>query len=298
MLLPAFLGCRSSATGTKTDGGADANSDFPFPRPRTDLVPSVGTDATLEFATWNIENYPRNAATPGLAADLIASMDLDLVAFQEITDIDAFNELVSRLRGYESILSSHSYGDGSYQKVGFVYRSELLTLRNPFLLFAQQGYEFPRPVLKVDIEVASESGDYNFTALALHLKAGGGFENSKRREDAMVVLADYLKTAAQDNSSGILVLGDFNTTMEDGVEAFAPLTDFPELYTVRSATNEANGEFSFVPFESLIDHVVTTADFDAELPGNSAIIPRLDTQMSTYLDMVSDHLPVIIRVDL
>ena len=63
----------------------------------------------------------------------------------EIEDETAFEELVTRLPHHEGLLSSHTYGDGTYQKVGYIYRSDLLSLTGGALLFQNQGFDFPRP---------------------------------------------------------------------------------------------------------------------------------------------------------
>jgi endonuclease/exonuclease/phosphatase family metal-dependent hydrolase len=293
--------CRTSDDSLIDGGGsADGDQGFPYPAPRTDVVPSVGTDETLELATWNIENYPKNESTPSTLANLIASLDLDMVALQEVQDIDAFNELVDRLRGYEGMLSSHTYGDGTYQKVGFVYRSDLISLSGAFLLFSQQGYEFPRPAFKVDVTVDKGGSTLNFTAIALHLKAGGGFSDRQRREEAVVLLENHLSTTVGGAGNGsLVVLGDFNDTLTGaGATVFSPLSTAEQLYTIRTQSNDTSGDISFVPSSVLLDHIVTTAAFDAEFAGSSAIIPRLDMQMTGYVGQVSDHLPVIVRAPL
>src|SRR5690606_42157527 len=98
--------------------GGDAASDAAwYEPPRTDLVAPVGSGATVDIATWNIENFPADESTPSLVADLVASLDLDLIAVQEITSVVAFNELVARLPDHGGLLSSHTYGDDTYQKV-------------------------------------------------------------------------------------------------------------------------------------------------------------------------------------
>lgn len=297
------VGCRTSSSDAKDGGGsgADASEGFPFPEPRTDLVPGVGSPETLEIATWNIENFPKNESTPAVLADLISSLDLDMVAMQEVENMDAFNELVARLRGYEGLLSSHTYGDGTYQKVGYVYRADLISLSGAFLLFAQQGFEFPRPAMKVDVSVDNGSRAFSFTSIALHLKAGGTFSDRQRREEAVVILENHLRTTV-DGAAGnasLMVLGDFNDTLTGaGANVFGPLSADQSRYTIRTQPNSNSGDISFVPSSVLLDHIVTTSALDAELGEGAGIIPRLDMQMTGYVGQVSDHLPVIMRAPL
>ncbi|MCP4448790.1 MAG: hypothetical protein GY811_26170 [Myxococcales bacterium] len=292
--------CRGGGTRTSADaasGGAD-DADSTYPAPRTDLVPAAGADSTFELATWNIENFPKEATTPKVVADLIASLDIDMVAVQEIQDQAAFEEVVARLRGYDGLVSSHTYGDGSYQKVGYIYRSSLVSVSGAFLLFGDSGYEFPRPALKLDVVVHGDEA-ISFTALALHLKAGGGFSDRERREEAIVILENFLRTTVDGaGNDRIAVIGDFNDTLGTGSAVFSPFTGASDRYTMRTASNEAAGDVSFVPSSVLLDHIVTTSEFDDAFASGNTIIPRLDMQMSGYEGQVSDHLPVIMRLPL
>ncbi len=298
LLLLSIAACREP-TGSNADARPTSiDGHSAYPAPRTDLVPSAGSESTFELATWNVRNFPKSESTARILADLIVSLDLDMVVLQEVEDTNAFDELVERLRGYEGLVSSHTYSSGTYQKIGYVYRSSLVSVSGAFLLFGQDGYEFPRPPLKLDVVVGGESA-LAFTSIGLHLKAGGGFEDRARRQEAVVILEDYLRTTV--NGSGndkIAVVGDFNDTLGQGSEVFAPITGSSDRYTMRTTGNEQAGDVSFVPSSVILDHVVTTTAFDDAFGVGTTVIPRLDMQMSGYGSNVSDHLPVIMRVSL
>lgn len=298
LLLSLGTGCRTTdPVDTPVDAGILPDGNFQYPEPRTDLVPKAGSDESLDIATWNIENFPKQASTPERVADIIRSLDIDMVALQEVENIAAFDEVVERLRGYEGVLSGHTYGDGSFQKVGYIFRSSLISMSGTFLLFDQDWYEFPRPGLKVDVHVENGADSFDFTAIALHLKAGGGVENRSRREAAIAILEDHLRASVDGSSnSSIVVLGDYNDTLDQS-NVWSPLSD-NSRYTIRTQGNDNSNQFSYVPFESLIDHQVTTSAFDQAHPGGDTIIPRLDTQLSGYESQVSDHIPVIMRIPL
>ncbi len=299
LVLASLPACREpvEASADAGLGGDDAGGDYP--EPRHDLVPSVGSDSTFELATWNIENFPKTGSTPAVVADLITSLDIDMLAMEEVQDIDAFNELVARLRGYTGVLSSHTYGDGTYQKVGYIYRTSLVSTSGTFLLFTANGFEFPRPVLKVDVTVGSGASAFSYTSLALHLKAGSGGQDAQRREEAVVILEDYLRTAVDGNGlDTVVALGDFNATLDNGASVFAPLTAASDRYDIHTSGNFSAGDISFVPSSVLLDHIVTTTAFDDAHPGSTTVIPRLDMQMTGYVSQVSDHLPVIMRMPL
>lgn len=275
---------------------ADAGTGYP--EPRDDLVPAVGTAGAVDLATWNIENFPKGVSTIAFTADLVHSMQLDLVAVQEIADVAAFDELVARLPDHDGILSSHTYGDGSYQKVGYLYRSSILRLEAPTLLFENMGYAFPRPPLQVVVHI--DDGLHppvRFVAITVHLKAGFDGDDRDRRVEAMAALADHVAGVVAGGEDEVVVLGDYNEVLTSGGgrQAMAPWLD-DAGYVVHTDRLAQAGEFSFLPFENVLDHVVTTTGLSDELAGAGAEIPRIDQQTFNYETAVSDHLPVIIAM--
>lgn len=260
----------------------------------------MGTATTLDVATWNIENFPDLPSTPEIVADLITSMRLDLIAVEEVADVTAFNELVDRLRGYDGVLSSHTYGDGTYQKTGYIYRTDLIELSAASLLYSSEWYPFPRPPLRATFTI--DDGVHpvvDFIAIVVHLKAGGTTEDQDRRTQAMVTLESYVsQLVTEGDEQEVLVLGDCNEVLTDsaGRAVFAPWLDSPDDYTVQTMDLAESGGESFLPSGVILDHQITTAGFADELSGGSVVIPPLDEQYSSYTYAVSDHLPVVLRM--
>lgn len=300
-LLALFAACREPRErgDEGDDDDDDGQVDGGFTRtdagdlPDDDLVDAIGGPDTIDIATWNIENFPATTATPKLVADLITSLDLDLIAVEEIADLDAWEELLGRLPDHAGLISSHTYGNGEYQKVGFIYREDTITLGTPALIFTSQGYDFPRPPLQVPIT----AGGTTFTAIVLHLKAGVEDEDVARRTDAIVTMADHLETIRGGGGDAI-ALGDWNqgrtTALDDTV--WAPIVGDADFEIVTQAAADG-GEISYLGFGGrLIDHVVTTAGFAMAI--DDVVIPRLDLiDELAYRDTVSDHLPVVVRFD-
>jgi endonuclease/exonuclease/phosphatase family metal-dependent hydrolase len=295
LLLLAMGGCKAGGGANDPDAAADDPSldARAYEPPRDDLVSPAGSDATIDIATWNIENFPATEATPRLVADLIASLDLDLVAVEEIADTAAFAELVARLPEHEGVLSSHTYGNGTYQKVGFIYRADLFELGEPTLLFTDQGFDFPRPPLAVEVAL----GDRRFTAVVVHLKAGVEAEDRERRAAALTAIEAYLRTIEDGaGDPDVVVLGDFNQPIVSEVDdaVWAPIVGAPERYAVLTEALADDGEASYLPFGGkLIDHLVVTAGF--ELGAADVVVPHLQDYPLDYTDTVSDHLPVVAR---
>jgi endonuclease/exonuclease/phosphatase family metal-dependent hydrolase len=274
---------------------ADAAGTDASRGPDGDLVPPVGTDATLDIACWNLEWFPKDERSALLVVDLITSLELDIVVVEEVASVNAWNQVLERLPLHDGVLSSHRYSETEYQKIGVIYRSDLVTAGEPELLFTGQTYAFPRPPLKLHVT----AGALGIDLIGVHLKAGVAPEDGERRAAAMSSLDAYLR--AQISGGGedeVIVLGDFNETVDTswGMEVMAPMLAAPELYRFRSQEAALAGEASYIPSGRVIDHVVTTAGLADEVGGARAVIPRLDQQMTRYESYVSDHLPVVLSI--
>lgn len=291
--LLAAAGCDLGSDAIPVDA-APTEVDAPA-APNGDLVPPVGTDATLDIACWNIENFPKDPRAPGLLVDLITSLELDIVVVEEIASQADWDAVLARLPLHDGVLSTHRYSPTEYQKIGVIYRSDLITAGEPELLFTGQTYAFPRPPFKVHLT----AGALGIDVIGVHLKAGTAPDDSDRRAAAMRSLDQYVR--AQVDGGGedeVIIAGDFNETIDTswGMPVMAPMLASPDRYSFRSQAAALAGEASFIPSGRVIDHIVTTAGLEAEVGATRAIIPRLDTQMSRYEDTVSDHLPVVLSI--
>ena len=294
LIIAALAGCELGREPSFPDAVPDADDEFPYPPPRTDLVPPLGAANTIEIATWNLENFPDQETTPSVVADLIASLDLDVVVVEEIASNAAWDELVARLRDHEGILSTHQYSPTSYQKIGVIYRSALVTASPPQLLFVEDGWAFPRPPLSVTVTIDSAS----IELVGLHLKAGVGFEDADRRRLAIAALEARVR--AQVDTGGeaeVIVLGDYNEIVTDteGRDVMAPLLVAPDRYTVRTEPLATAGQISYLGFGGkFIDHITTTAALDVRWPTVRTEVPRLQDMIGSYTSLVSDHIPAIL----
>ncbi len=292
----ALAACREVAPAV--DAGVPDGDGFPYPPPRTDVVPAIGSPDTLEIATWNIENFPANETTPRHVADLIASLDLDVLVVEEIADEDAWRELIDRLREHDGVLSTHRYSSTEYQKVGVIYRAAMVAPGEPTLLFPTDGYAFPRPPLSLPIAIDDRVHPaLQLELIGVHLKAGIAPEDGARRRAAVEALDAHLR--AQVDGGGedeVILAGDYNeiVTSTAGQANLAAILGAPERYTLRTQPNATAGEISFVPSSRLLDHITTTAGLAGELAGARVVIPRLHLIYGGYLAAISDHLPVIL----
>lgn len=276
------------------DAAIDAIASDAYRPPRTDAVPAVGSATTLDLACWNIENFPATATTPTYVADLITSLDLDVVVVEEIASITAWRELLDRLPAYAGVLSTHAYTPTSYQKIGLIYRAGLVTVGAPELLFVTDTYAFPRPPFRVPVTVGALTVD----VIGVHLKAGVEAADADRRAAAARTLDAYLRShLAGAGDPEFVVLGDYNEaiTTPDGAMVLGPLLA-TDAYRLRTAAAAAAGAASFIPSGRVIDHILTSVALDPLAGDRAAVIPPLDAQFPGYLTSVSDHLPVVLSI--
>lgn len=280
------------------DGGdRPADGDAP-PADQGPLAWRVGSEDTFEIATWNIRNFPADADAPWRVARLIAEMDLDLVAVQEISDVDAFDFVVDQLPRHAAVLSDDQYQPGEYQKTGFIYRSDLIQPREVVSIFQADNYAFPRPPLQAEFYLHKPDGSVmTFTAITVHLKASLGEDNEARRRDACVKLKAHVDNlVAAGGESEVVILGDFNDSLDDPVydNVFTAFTDAPADY--RFATQPLVGQtHSYVPARVLIDHLLISAGLFDDFAAGTVDVVRLDDLVSEYdfVSYVSDHRPVV-----
>lgn len=293
-LLLALAACRGDPAA-----GPDATLDAPgtYPPPRTDAFARLGGADTLEIAAWNIENYPARGTTAARVADLITSLDLDIVVVEEIASETAFAELLARLPEHDGLLSEHRYTPTDYQKIGVIYRTPMVAPGAVELLFTADTYAFPRPPLAVTLAI--DDGVHRALALrviGVHLKAGVGQEDGDRRRLALETIDAHVRAQlAGGGEDEIVIAGDYNEVLDTtvGQMNFAPLLAAPDVYTVHTQAASDRGEISFVPASVLLDHITTTAALADDITGAQLVIPRLHT-LPMYVSEVSDHLPVVL----
>jgi hypothetical protein len=72
---------------------------------------SFGTEETFDVATWNLESFPKDGETTiNYVSDIITELESEVIGFQEINDMTAFENMLANIEGYSGYVSDANYG--------------------------------------------------------------------------------------------------------------------------------------------------------------------------------------------
>ena len=124
------------ACGTSETTYPDPNNTNPYSEAQ------VGTDTTLDIATWNLENYAKNGSTTvELVRQAMLGMDVDIIALQEIEYSAGFRDLYRGIEGWDGYRAE----DASYDiNLAFLYKTGgSLDVTSIHEILVEYGREFP-----------------------------------------------------------------------------------------------------------------------------------------------------------
>ncbi|MFZ9982594.1 MAG: endonuclease/exonuclease/phosphatase family protein [Cyclobacteriaceae bacterium] len=254
---------------------------------------SVLSNSTFDIATWNIENFPKTSTTLNKVKEIISTMDPDVIAVQEITSLSLFNNLISELPGWQGTLMS----SGS-QRLGYLFKSsEIQSVEGTEELFTNDNCPFPRPVLKT--KVRHVSGKEIFL-MNVHLKccsdatASCGSASDRRRQ-----ASEKMKSYIDQNlsTSMVIVLGDWNDGISDPNNPFSNFIADQAGYKfsdLEIAKGPQSG-WSYPGWPSHLDHILVSNELFSLVKETRTL--KLNICESSYFDTVSDHYPVMLRLN-
>ncbi len=259
----------------------------------------TGSNTTLDIVTWNIENFPKHESTVNYVKECIDSLDVDIIALQEIENTTAFHQLVHDLSefcvaggscwdGFRSGSTNSQYGELSY----LINTNHISSYQNPYTILYQDSYYFASRepyVLKFNY-----NGE-EITLINTHYKCCDGSEN--RREQASESLHNYIAMNLQNDK--VIILGDLNDELIDTYNVFDIfINDDNFLFTDMSIAIGESTFWSFPSWPSHIDHILITNElFDNHILTSTVLIDNsMYEYFSTYEEYISDHRPVGIRL--
>jgi endonuclease/exonuclease/phosphatase family metal-dependent hydrolase len=301
---PQTSGGEGEGDGPPGFDRCEADINTGYPEPQNDVLDAVGSASSLDVATWNIKFFPATSQTPEDVADIITSLDLDLIAVQEVADVAAWEQLLRRLPEHNGVLSTQRYGGGgSEQIIGVIYRCTELVVKSSTLRFTGDGYNFPRSPLFVEFHYGSDQDGFDFTTVVLHLKAEEpntpNDDSSERRGRSLANLENFIRDEVDDagdtDAANFLILGDFNQTLDQAdADNMAPFQD-DSRYTIHTEPLTGQRPGSYITnFVAVIDHIVTTRRLSERVGDGVAVVTEPDDVYDDYRNDISDHRPVVL----
>jgi hypothetical protein len=115
---------------------------------------SFGTETTLEIMSWNIERFPKNGLTTvNYVKEIIEALDVDILALQEVADVNYFEQLIDSLGAYDGYLESTWFAGLAY-----IYKPEIIQINSIYEIFTTSEYwnYFPRSPMVMDLNYMNE----------------------------------------------------------------------------------------------------------------------------------------------
>ena len=267
---------------------------------------SFGTDDTFEVMTWNIEWFPKNGQTTvDSVSAIIQSLDIDLYAFQEITDTTLFKQMIYDIDDYEYYFQSSWFGG-----LAFVYKTSVIEIDSMYEIYTEEPYwrPFPRSPMVMDMNYQ----DQKYYIINNHFKCCGNgtmdlsdsWDEETRRFDASNLLKDYIDVNLPDEN--VIVLGDLNDILTDASaqNVFQTILDDDGNYLFADIdiANGPSSGWSYPSWPSHIDHIFITNELFDSFGNNNSIIQTIeidnymDGGFNAYNEIISDHLPVALML--
>lgn len=300
---------------------------------------TVERSNSLDVVTWNIEWFGSTLPNQGPTnVDLqlqnvkkvIEDLDADIYAFQEITNLDKFYELVAALPDYRGFHSPAVSGGGTFeeaQKLTFLYKTATIdSVSTRVLLQGVQpnqlvGYPSTpdrfwasgRLPFLFEAKATINGAEKKINLINVHTRSNGGGESAGNPRYAMRrydvnVLKDSLDLYY--SNVPFVILGDFNDDLDETVaDQSAPTVNTSETSFINFINDRENyipvtlnlslaGLRTFPTFENVIDHMMISNELEENWIVNSERIVAPFDLISNYSGTTSDHLPVKMRFNL
>lgn len=268
---------------------------------------SFGTDSTLDIATWNIEQFPKQGQTTvDSAGAIIKALNIDLWGLQEIDDITELNKLASALPNYKV-----ATGTGTQRGLAYLYDERTIIRPKIYRIYESSTYSSPFPRRPLVLEFQYNSQIYY--VINNHFKCCGdgtlNQANSGDEEMRRLLASQLLKQWVDSlhSNDNVIILGDLNDILTD-----APTNNVFENYlndTVNYWVSDLSIElgtsknWSYPSWPSHLDHIIVTNEVEDKMVtlGSEVACIRPDDYLfrgwSDYDYKITDHRPVAIKID-
>ena len=249
-------------------------------------IPQLST-ASFDIVTWNIEQFPKSGNTISMLAEIIPTLNADIIGVQEIGSAANFNTLVAALPGWAGVVS------GGSLKTGYLYKTAEVTVSAVTYPLVDSD---PFPRSPMFITATHTPTGQEVTLINLHLKCCDDGNSIPRRRDA----SDKLKTYIDANLStkAVVMLGDYNEdiTQPEGNNVFKNFVDDDANYEFADMTiAQCNSAYwSYPSWPSQLDHMLITNELFSKV--KDVRVLRLNECEGGYYNTISDHRPVLLQL--
>jgi len=247
-----------------------------------------GTESTFDIVTWNIEQFPKNNLTVSYLAKLIDSMNVDIIAMQEIWGDGAsgsFENLKIKLDGWDGYRKSSG--------LAYLYKTELTI--NSLTEINELNEIIRKPYL-----LSLTWGGQNIYVINNHFKAFSGAENEAERKIASEKIENYINEYLEDLN--VIVLGDLNDELndEESVNVFQNFIIDSTNYKFvdMDIAYSSSSNWSYPSWPSHLDHILITNELFDEFENEVSLVQTIrleeyfDNGWIDYEKYISDHRPV------
>ncbi|MEM1095940.1 MAG: T9SS type A sorting domain-containing protein [Bacteroidota bacterium] len=277
-------------------------------------LPAIGSDATFEVATWNIEWFGSTSSGPfnearqlENAQAIIEESDIDLWGVQEIADQEAFNQLLDGLgSAYAGVLATQS----GQQRIGFIYKPDVVQVTRVRHILTSFNFEFAgRPPLELQATITIGEESVPMTFVVVHMKAFGDRQSYERRVEASERLKSRFDILQPNDN--IILLGDYNdrlvrsTYSGTTISPYKNFVDDTDDYLALTLPLEEQGQGSFCSNSTctvtgtFLDHITITNDLvPMYIDESVGVLTGVSSRVTAFGNTTSDHLPVYARFDL
>lgn len=267
---------------------------------------NFGSNETFEVISWNIEWFPKNdQTTVDYVTEIIQSLDVDLIAIQEVDDTDMFDQMLSGLSNYAGYYESNWFAGLAY-----IYNTNTIEINDIYEIYITSEYwnAFPRSPMVMDLNFNGE----NIFVINNHYKCcgngilelGNDGDEEFRRYTANNLLKEYIENYLE--FENVIILGDLNDILTDEISnnVFQMFLEDNENYLfadLEIAVGNSSG-WSYPGWPSHLDHILITNELiDNFNDANSdiqtiKIDEYLDGGLNEYDQHVSDHRPVGLKL--
>ena len=265
---------------------------------------SFGNENTFDVITWNLESFPKvDGTTEGYVSQIINELESEVIGFQEINDMDAFNTMMASTEGYTGYVLDANYGGIN---LAYAVKNDI-TVLDHYAILSTSNYNYAfagRPPYLIHIE----KNNVEYYVINVHLKCCGdgnlNTSDSSDEENRRLLALYNIKSYIDNNLSNdnVLVIGDYNDELTDNFEdnVFQSFIDDSENYLFADMDialgNPQN--FSFPNWPSHIDHILITNELIDEFNSQESDVTTIliDNYISggfnSYDQLITDHMPI------